>query len=116
MIAADMDRALEEARRCDVCLTVGSTLSVWPAASVPVETVRKAARLLIVNQGVTDLDGMATLIISGGAGAVMTELTAALLRDRTKVDFEFRADEARSSRKEVISDRVGSEGPRRRDL
>jgi len=27
MIAADMDRALDEARGCDVCLTVGSTLS-----------------------------------------------------------------------------------------
>jgi NAD-dependent deacetylase len=76
-----MDRALEEARLCDVCLTVGSTLSVWPAASVPVEAVREGARLVIVNQGVTDLDGMATLILSGGAGAVMTELTTALLGD-----------------------------------
>ena len=40
LVAADMDRAIEEARRCDVCLTVGSTLSVWPAAAVPVEAVR----------------------------------------------------------------------------
>ena len=81
LMAGDMDRALEEARLCDVCLTVGSTLSVWPAASVPVEAVREGARLVIVNQGVTDLDGMATLILSGGAGAVMTELTTALLGD-----------------------------------
>lgn len=81
LMAGDMDRALEEARLCDVCLTVGSTLSVWPAASVPVEAVREGARLVIVNQGVTDLDGMATLILSGGAGAVMTELTTAFLGD-----------------------------------
>jgi NAD-dependent deacetylase len=78
-VAADMDRAIEEAHRCDVCLTVGSTLSVWPAASVPVEAVRQRARLVIVNEGATDLDGMANLILAGRAGTVMTELVAALL-------------------------------------
>ena len=79
LVAADMDRATEEARRCDVCLTVGSTLSVWPAAAVPAEAVRHGGRLVIVNEGVTDLDGMASLILSGRAGTVMTELVAALL-------------------------------------
>jgi hypothetical protein len=34
---------------------------------------------VIVNEGVTDLDGMASLILSGRAGTVMTELVAALL-------------------------------------
>jgi NAD-dependent deacetylase len=79
MIAADMDRALEEARRCDVCLSVGSTLSVWPAAAVPVETVRNGGRLLILNDGATDLDDMATLCIPGRAGTVLPALTDALL-------------------------------------
>jgi NAD-dependent deacetylase len=79
LVAADMDRAIEEARRCDVCLTVGSTLSVWPAAAVPVEAVRQGGRLVIVNDGVTDLDGMASLILSGRAGVVMTQLVTALL-------------------------------------
>jgi NAD-dependent deacetylase len=79
MIAADMDRALEEAGRCDVCLSVGSTLSVWPAAGVPVETVRHGGRLLILNEGATDLDDMATLCISGRAGTVLPALTDALL-------------------------------------
>jgi NAD-dependent deacetylase len=81
MIAADMDRALEEARCCDVCLSVGSTLSVWPAAAVPVETVRSGGKLVILNDGATDLDDMATLLLPGRAGALMTELTAALLGD-----------------------------------
>ena len=63
-----------------------------------VEAVRECARLVIVNQGVTDLDGMATLILSGGAGAVMTELTTALLGDEElKVEFKVRAGDARSS-------------------
>jgi NAD-dependent deacetylase len=81
LVAADLDRAFDEARHCDVCLTVGSTLSVWPAAGVPVEAVREGGRLVIINEGATDLDGMASLILSGRAGAVMTALAAALLGD-----------------------------------
>ena len=63
-----MDRAVEEARPCDVCLAVGSTLSVWPAAGVPVEAIRQGGRLVIVNEGATDLDGMASLISRGPGG------------------------------------------------
>jgi NAD-dependent deacetylase len=81
MIAADMDRALEEARGCDICLAVGSTLSVWPAASIPLETVRRGGRLVIVNDGATDLDAIASLVIHGRAGQVLTELAGALLGD-----------------------------------
>ena len=43
------------AERCDVCLAVGSTLSVWPAAGVPLAAARRGARLVIVNDGGTDL-------------------------------------------------------------
>jgi NAD-dependent deacetylase len=81
LVAEDMDHAREEARACDVCLAIGSTLSVWPAAGIPVEAVRSGARLVIVNEGATDLDGVATLILSGRAGAVMSELAAAVLGD-----------------------------------
>ncbi len=91
-----MDAAVEEARRCDVCLTVGSTLSVWPAAAVPVETVRSGGRLVIVNDGATGLDGMATCTIAGRAGAVMPGLATALLGSaELKVESELRAREVR---------------------
>ena len=82
LVAADMDAAMEEARRCDVCLTVGSTLSVWPAAAVPVEAIRSGGRLVIVNDGATGLDEMATCVISGRAGTVMPALVEALLGSR----------------------------------
>jgi NAD-dependent deacetylase len=82
LVAADMHRAVEEARLADVCLAVGSTLSVWPAAGVPVETIRQGGRLVIINEGATDLDGMATLIVSGRAGTVLPELVGALLGER----------------------------------
>jgi NAD-dependent deacetylase len=82
LVAADLNRAVEEARLADVCLAIGSTLSVWPAAGIPVETIREGGRLMIVNDGATDLDRMATLIISGRAGTVLPELVGALLGDR----------------------------------
>jgi NAD-dependent deacetylase len=82
LVASDLHRAVEEARLADVCLAVGSTLSVWPAAGVPVETIREGGRLVIVNEGATDLDGMATLIVSGRAGTALPELVGALLGER----------------------------------
>ena len=81
LVAGDMARAREEAKLADVCITVGSTLSVWPAAAVPVETVRQGGRLVIVNEGATDLDGMASVLLSGRAGTVLPELATALLGD-----------------------------------
>jgi NAD-dependent deacetylase len=81
LVAVDLNRAVEEARLADVCLAVGSTLSVWPAAGVPVETIRQGGRLVIVNEGATDLDGMATLMLSGRAGTVLPKLVGALLGD-----------------------------------
>jgi NAD-dependent SIR2 family protein deacetylase len=44
-----------------------------------VETIREGGRLVIVNEGATDLDGMATLIVSGRAGTVLPDLVATLL-------------------------------------
>lgn len=71
---ADLERAMREADRCDVCLAVGSTLSVWPAAGVPVRAVETGARLVIVNQGETDLDAVADAILEGAAGEVLPAL------------------------------------------
>lgn len=79
LVDSDVDRAMAEARRCDVCLAVGSTLSVWPAAGVPVTAVHSGARLVIVNQGPTDLDGMADAIVSAPAGEALPALVDALV-------------------------------------
>lgn len=74
--AADLGRAMREAERCDLCLAIGSTLSVWPAAGVPVQAVRFDARLVIVNQGETDLDAAADAILEGPAGEILPALVA----------------------------------------
>jgi NAD-dependent deacetylase len=78
LIEADMDRAMDFAGACDMCLAVGSTLSVWPAAGVPLHAARTGARLVIVNDGETDLDITASAILRGRAGTVLPALVDAL--------------------------------------
>jgi NAD-dependent deacetylase len=82
LIEADVDRAMEVAERCDVCLAVGSTLSVWPAAGVPLAAARRGARLVIVNDGETDLDEAASAIVRGRCGDVLPALAGAVLERR----------------------------------
>jgi len=78
LVQRDVDRAIEEARACDACLAIGSTLSVWPAAGVVVEAVRHGAKLVIVNDGDTDLDAMADVRVAGRAGEVVSAIVAGL--------------------------------------
>src|SRR5436853_1443015 len=79
LIAEDLERAMTEAAASDVCLAVGSTLSVWPAAGVPVQTVHGGGRLVIVNDGETELDGMADVIVPGRVGAMLPPLVDAVI-------------------------------------
>ena len=78
LVDADVDRAMACATACDVCLAVGSTLSVWPAAGVPLHAARTGARLVIVNDGDTDLDITASALIRGRAGTVLPALVDAV--------------------------------------
>lgn len=78
LVEEDLERCFAAAQACDLCLAVGSTLSVWPAAAVPVEAVRAGAPLVIINDGATDLDEAASLRISGRAGAVLEALVDGL--------------------------------------
>ncbi|GAC1340030.1 MAG: NAD-dependent protein deacetylase [Candidatus Dormibacteria bacterium] len=79
LVEVDLERSFAAAASCDLCLAVGSTLSVWPAAGVPVEAVRAGAPLVIVNDGETDLDQAASVRITGRAGAVLDALVDGLV-------------------------------------
>ena len=60
-----LERAGEEASRADAVLALGSTLSVHPAASIPLMAVRRGVPYAIVNRGPTDHDALATLRLEG---------------------------------------------------
>lgn len=52
----DIERATVSARRSDLVIAMGSTLSVYPAASIPLEAVNAGAKYVIINRGDTDHD------------------------------------------------------------
>jgi len=73
-----VDESFARAEACDVCLVVGSSLVVYPAAGIPLAAVRAGARLAIVNEEPTPLDGEAELVIRGRAGSILTDAIAAV--------------------------------------
>jgi NAD-dependent deacetylase len=53
---ADLERATEVARDCDLVVALGSTLSVYPAASFPLFAAQRGVPYVIINRGPTDHD------------------------------------------------------------
>jgi NAD-dependent deacetylase len=66
-----MQRAEEEILACDLCVVLGSSLVVWPAAGFPAMAKRMGARLAIVNNEETELDPIADLVVHRSIGDVM---------------------------------------------
>lgn len=77
-------RATMASSDADGVLAIGSTLSVFPAASFPIEVVEAGHPMVIVNRGPTELDDMATVIIDGAAGEVVPDLVAHLVASHRK--------------------------------
>jgi NAD-dependent SIR2 family protein deacetylase len=63
--------AEEHARRCDLMIVLGSSLTVEPAASLVRLALRSGARVLLVNQGRTPYDEAVTLRTWTGIGDVI---------------------------------------------
>ena len=66
-----MRRAQAETLAADLCLVLGSSLVVYPAAGFPELAKRNGAKLAIVNNEETGLDPSADLVIRRGIGDVM---------------------------------------------
>lgn len=73
----ELNRSFEEAEKADLCLAMGSSLTVTPAAHIPKE-VSKKGKLIIVNLQATPLDKYAYLRINGLCDDVMRRLAAKL--------------------------------------
>lgn len=65
MPAEPLQRAFELAEACDLMVSLGSTLEVEPAASVPKTAVQMGADYVILNRGPTAHDHLADLRIEG---------------------------------------------------
>lgn len=69
-----LERAFDHASQCDLVLSLGSTLQVEPAASVPAAAARRGVPYVIVNQGPTAHDRLATERLEGDLCEVLPAL------------------------------------------
>jgi NAD-dependent deacetylase len=67
-----MQRAEELTRNCDLFLTVGSSLVVWPAAGFPLMAKRNGAALVIINREPTEFDDLADLVVRNDIGDALS--------------------------------------------
>ncbi len=66
------------ASEADAVLVVGSSLSVYPAAGIPLEVAARGAPYVILNDGPTEHDDVAAVRLRGRAGTLLPELVAIL--------------------------------------
>lgn len=71
LVADDLMRAQEAARRADLMLAVGSTLSVYPIAGVVPIAKEAGARVVIVNADPTAMDDVADAVLRGPIGRLL---------------------------------------------
>ena len=63
----------------DGVLVIGSTLSVYPAADIPVAAARAGIPMVVINLGPTDHDGLARVKVDLPAGQAVPQLVDALI-------------------------------------
>ncbi len=76
--AEELERAQRMLTECDLLLAIGSTLTVQPAASIPVVARNNGALLAIVTRGETPLDDLADFRIDGAIADFANEMIARL--------------------------------------
>ena len=76
LVVADIERAGAAARRADLLLAVGSTLSVYPVADVVPVARMSGAQVVIVNGGETAMDHLADAVIRGSISDLLPRIVA----------------------------------------
>ena len=71
-----LERAQTMASRADLCLVIGTSAVVYPAAGIPLATLHGGGRIVEVNPQATDLTRAAEVALRGAAGEILPELLA----------------------------------------
>jgi NAD-dependent deacetylase len=74
---AAVRRAQDLAQSCDLLVSIGSSLVVWPAAGLPLLAKRSGAMLVIINRESTDFDEIADLVVRNDIGTVLEPFVVA---------------------------------------
>ncbi len=77
----DLDRAEAATRQADLVLALGSTLSVFPAAEIPLQAARRGVPYVIINRGATEHDSLpeVTLRLEGDVVEILPPAVKAAL-------------------------------------
>ncbi len=81
--SADLLGAFAAAEKCDLAIALGSTLSVTPAADIPLNAARHGAPYVVINRGETGHDGLGiiSLRIEADVSKVFPAAVTAALAD-----------------------------------
>lgn len=74
----ELTRAAVEAELSDMCLVLGSSLVVYPAAEIPLLAVRTGSRMAILNREATEQDPIADLVLHEEIGPTLTVVAETL--------------------------------------
>lgn len=72
-----MQQAIAAASGCRLIVAIGTSLSVYPAAGLPLLAKQAGARFAILNRDQTDLDDLADVVVNAGIGESLTEIQPA---------------------------------------
>lgn len=79
MPSLELARSHDMAAAADAALVIGSTLSVFPAAYVPLAVVEAGHPMVIVNQGATEFDELAEVTIDMPAGEALPRIVTGVI-------------------------------------
>jgi NAD-dependent deacetylase len=87
---SDLDRAAAAAHKADLVIALGSTLSVYPAASIPLLAVERGTPYIIVNRGATEHDDhpAVSLRLEGDVTEIVPPAVEAALGSRLSSELE----------------------------
>ena len=74
MPLSEMQAAEAETLACDLFLSIGSSLVVYPAAGFPELAKRNGAKLVILNRDGTSLDRIADLVLNTEIGPTLSQV------------------------------------------
>lgn len=74
LVAEDLRRAERAALACDLLLAIGTTLGVYPIASMVPVAKDAGARIVIVNGSATEMDALADAILLGSISEILPRL------------------------------------------
>jgi NAD-dependent deacetylase len=74
-----MAAAFRSAEACDLCMVLGSSLVVYPAAAIPMHAADRGAKLIIINRDETPQDDRADLVIRSSLGETLSRIMEKVL-------------------------------------